>query len=248
MRLWVMSDLHLEFGGGGEVPPAGAEVAVAAGDIGRGLEGAAWLKSLAPLPVVYVAGNHEYYGGSLPRVTEKLREACAGTNVHFLENAAVEIGGVRFLGCTLWTDFGLFGAEGRAAAMAAAREGMMDYRHIRVSPRFRRLRPEDTAGLHRESAAWLKGELAAGEGKKTVVVTHHAPHGSCLDPAFRGELLSAAYASDLTELLGRGAAVWVHGHNHRSEDGVIGETRVVANQRGYPGDETGYRGGWGVEV
>jgi hypothetical protein len=184
-------------------------------------------------------------------MTEKLREACAGTNVRFLENGAAEIGGVRFLGCTLWTDFELFGAERRPAAMAAAREGMMDYRHIRVSPRFRRLRPEDTAGLHRESAAWLAGELAKGDAKKTVVVTHHAPHASCLDPAFRGELLSAAYASDLSELLGMGAALWVHGHNHRSEDRVVGGaggTRVVSNQRGYPGEATGYRGGWGVEV
>jgi predicted phosphohydrolase len=205
---------------------------------------------LAPLPVVYVAGNHEYYGGSLPRLTEKLREACARTNVRFLENGAAEIGGVRFLGCTLWTDFELFGAERRARAMAAAEEGMVDYRRIRVWPRYRRLRARDTAALHRESVGWLERELAMEPAVlKTVVVTHHLPHGLCLDEAFRADVLSAAYPSDLSRLLESGrAAVRVHGHNHRSGERVIGRTRVVANQRGYPGEATRFRAGRVLEV
>ncbi len=233
VRLHLLGDLHLEFRAYDEPSPE-ADVVVLAGDVATGLRGIPWARSRWPeTPVVYVAGNHEYYGDAVPRLTEKLRWQAEQRGIHFLENESVEIGGVRFLGCTLWTDFLLGGDDARARAAAA--QVMADYRKIRLSPEYRRVRPEDTAGWHARSRRWLEEQVRAGATAGAVVVTHHAPSLRSVPPEYRADPVTAAFASGLDELVERsGAAVWVHGHTHHCVDYAIGGTRVLANQRGYP--------------
>ncbi|HEX7240133.1 MAG TPA: metallophosphoesterase, partial [Longimicrobiaceae bacterium] len=185
-------------------------------------------------PVVYVAGNHEYYREAIPRLTGRLREAAGLWGVHFLEDAAVVLGGVRFLGCTLWTDFDLLGE--RMACADAAKAGMNDFRLIRKSPELRRFHPRDARLLHRRSVRWLREALETPFDGPTVVVTHHAPSARSCAPHFREAPLTAAYASDLEWMLDGSAALWAHGHTHRCVDYAVGGTRVVSNQRGYHPD------------
>ncbi|MBS2023631.1 MAG: metallophosphoesterase [Deltaproteobacteria bacterium] len=234
MRIRVFSDLHLEFVPF-EPPPVPADVVVLAGDIdvrGRGLEWAQ--RTFAGTPVVYVAGNHEYYGEAIPHHTDKLRAAAAGSNVHFLEQGEAVIGGVRFLGATLWTDFRLLGADQEEPALAAAQLSMTDFKKICKSPKFSKLRPRDTQLMHIGARRWLTNALAAPHAGPTVVVTHHAPMLVSIAPRFRQDSLAPAYASDLSELLRAGAALWIHGHTHFAVDDRSSPTRVVSNQRGYP--------------
>jgi predicted phosphodiesterase len=248
VRVHVLSDLHLEFDYF-EPPTPPADVVVLAGDVAPGLYGVEWAATMFPgRPVVYVPGNHEFFGYALPRQLEKLREQGRAFGVHVLSDEAVTIGGVRFLGATLWTDFRLRGDPHDPAALA--RVAMADYRKVRVSPTYRRLRPEDTVGWHRQSLRWLRRELVAGAYRTpTVVVTHHAPSPRSLAPAFLEDDLSAAYASELDVFVaGSGAQLWVHGHTHRSLDYTLGGTRVLSNQRGYPGETTGFREELVVEV
>lgn len=248
MRLRVLSDLHLELAPI-ELPPAVADVVVLAGDIHTKGRGVAWAHRAFPdTPVVYVPGNHEYYGDALPRLTTKLHQAAADTPVHVLDNAQVELGGITFVGCTLWTDFGLFG-DPLLASLEAARR-MTDYRRIRVSPAYRRLRPTDTRAAHAISRRCLADRLSEPRDGPVVVVTHHAPSPRSLDPATRSDLVSAAYASDLESLVeGGGAALWIHGHIHRACAYEIGATRVLNNPRGYPDEpETGFDAALVVEV
>jgi|WetSurMetagenome_2_1015567.scaffolds.fasta_scaffold106420_1 hypothetical protein len=134
MRIWVLSDLHTEFAPF-VAPPVNADLLIAAGDIGVGLHGIEFLTTLAPLPVIYVAGNHEYYHHALPKLTLELRKHCAGTNVHFLENDAFDFRGIRFLGATLWTDFQLLGKDLKPPGGLHMEEGTYD--NIRA----RELRP-----------------------------------------------------------------------------------------------------------
>jgi hypothetical protein len=149
-----------------------------------------------------------------------------------LSDAAAVIGGVRFLGATLWTDFRLLGDP--AAGMAAAQLHMTDFRRIRVEPRYRLARPADTVLWHTLSVRWLRRELWAPHDGPTVVVTHHAPSARSLNPRY-ADPASAAYASDLEALVAAsGARLWVHGHTHHCVDYRIGATRVLSNQRGYP--------------
>jgi Icc-related predicted phosphoesterase len=248
VRIHVLSDLHLEFAD--FVPPAvDADVVVLAGDTATGVRGMEWAARAFPsAPVVAVAGNHEYYRESAPRIVDKLRDTARRAGVHFLENEAVEIGGVRFLGCSLWTDFRLFGRDPAVPEYASRR--MSDYRAIRIEPEWRRMRPSDTTRWHAESLNWLQGELAAGDGRPTVVVTHHAPSARSMRPEHRDDWLSAAYASALDEVVeGSGAALWVHGHTHYSVSYAIGPTRVLANTRGYPDEPaTGFDPALVVEV
>jgi predicted phosphodiesterase len=232
MKIHLLSDLHTEFAPF-DPPETDADVVVLAGDIAKATKGIERAKGWFPdRPVLYVAGNHEYYGESIPRLNHKLTAAADAAGVHFMENREVVIGGVRFLGCTLWTDFELFGE--RQHSMAAAQAMMNDFRLIRVDPDYRRFRPMDAGATHRRSLNWLMERLDATFDGTTVIVTHHAPSLRSVNPEFDSHPATPAYASDLEWLLDGRAALWLHGHTHMGLDYEIGGTRVIANQRGYP--------------
>lgn len=236
MRIHVLSDLHLEFREFA-MPDVGADVRVLAGDIhvkNRGMPFAS--KCAKDMPTIYIAGNHEFYGSSIPKLYDQLQTEAAGLGVHFLQNAQVMIGSVRFLGCTLWTDFELLGNDSREVAMLEAGTEMNDYRKIRVDPKYHKLTPLFTRGFHHRSMAWLEENLRTPFEGKTVVVTHHAPSKSSLASE---DLLSASFASNLDDFIRTWKIdLWIHGHTHRCVDYRIGGTRVVCNPRGYPGEET----------
>ncbi len=242
MKLHILSDIHLEFGDL-SVPEVDADVTVLAGDIGVGLQGIEWALQAFDRPVIYVMGNHEFYGQrTMSALWQKAREKVAGTHVHLLENRAVEIDGVRFLGSTLWTDFDLAGD--RDAAMKAALD-MNDYWSIlteqrtgygHTSNRAVRLAPKDTLRMHQESVAWLAKELEDQNSQPPVVVTHTAPHRGSLHEKYERHPISPAFVSDLDGLV-KHAGLWIHGHTHDSFDYRVGECRVVCNPRGYAGRE-----------
>jgi predicted phosphodiesterase len=232
MKLHVLSDLHLEFADF-DIPPTGADAVILAGDIHVGDQGVRWaLKALPDTPVIYVPGNHEYYDHNLPELSGQLKRETEGTRVHVLDNDSAVIGGVRFLGCTLWSDFHLYGNA--ALAGFRAQQSLADYRAIWFNPESRPLHPADTAALHDESRAWLAEQLAGTE-RPTVVVTHHAPATPSIAERFRDEPLNPAFVSNLDAMVAdSGAALWVHGHTHDAFDYRLGDTRVVCNPRGYP--------------
>ena len=232
MKIQILSDLHLEFGPF-DPPDVGADVVILAGDTDVKGRGITWARSHFKLAqVLYVSGNHEYYGEVLPEHTEKLRELCCGTNVHFLEREAVMIDGITFLGCTLWSDFALGGNS--VLAQLTASTDMNDFRVIRVSPSYRKLQPQDVVKIHIQSREWLRQELAHRIGERIVVVTHHAPSERSIPARFAGDPLNPAFASRLDSLVETSAAAyWIHGHMHDSADYTIGATRVICNPRGY---------------
>lgn len=248
MLLHVLSDLHLEFAP--FPPPAvAADAIVLAGDIHTGLQGLRWaLETYPRQPVVYVLGNHEFYGQTLQKLTAELHALAAGTNVHVLENESCVVGDVQFLGATLWTDFALQGEPMMAELRAQA--GMNDYRRIRTLPNYSRLRPAHTRQFHAASRQWLATQLPASPGRKVVVVTHHAPCPQSIPPIYAGDPLNAAFVSDLTTFVAASQArLWVHGHIHVACDYRLGETRVLANPRGYPGEPaTGFDPGLVVDL
>ncbi|HEX6037834.1 metallophosphoesterase [Longimicrobium sp.] len=231
MKIHVLSDLHTEFAPF-HPPETDADVVVLAGDTATGLDGMQLARDWFPeRPVLYVAGNHEFYRKSTPRLQRRLAEAGRAWGIHYLENTEVVIGGVRFLGCTLWTDFELFGE--RQVSMAAAQAVMNDFRLIRVDPEYRRFRPADARVSHLISLDWLVRTLETPFDGPTVVVTHHAPSLRSVNPPYRDHPATPAYASDLEWLLDGRAAMWIHGHTHVCLDYELGGTRVVSNQRGY---------------
>jgi predicted phosphodiesterase len=233
MKLQILSDLHLEFAPF-QPPITDADVVILAGDIHVRDKGLHWaLEALANRPVLYVLGNHEYYKSSYPRLVHKLEALSEGTRITVLENRSLEINDVAFFGCTLWTDFELFG-EPHIAGWECQQK-MNDFRRIRLAPAFSRFSPRDAAAIHRHSRQWLRERVAASGCSRKVVISHHGPSRRSLTGAMADDLLSAAYVSDLEGLIGElDIDLWIHGHLHHRSDYRIGRCRVLANPRGYP--------------
>ncbi|MFL9900017.1 metallophosphoesterase [Paraburkholderia fungorum] len=237
MRLQIASDLHLEklawkvkFGG---LAPAQADVLVLAGDIHRGSravrEFASW-----PTPVIYVLGNHEFYGGQIGDVEAQSKAESRGGSVVVLAQDEIIMAGVRFLGCTLWTDFRLNHAHRKAMAEATDKA---DHQCIfaRDGTAFS---PENSVREHISSLNWLDERLRSRFAGRTVVVTHHAPHARSLDERVRRSLSAASFASDLSHLIPY-SSLWIHGHVHSSLDYRQGGRKVLCNPRGQPRFEEG---------
>lgn len=223
MNLWIFSDLHHDHGRFYLEPPAGADVAIAAGDI----QNDDFLVALArQLPVVFVAGNHEFYGHTY---ADRLAALRALPGVTVLDNDTATIGGVRFHGATLWTDYGY-----NPLAAETARRGMNDHRYIKWTKEpYQRFLPSHATKMHEASIRYLDTNVKPGD----VVVTHHAPSERSVAPKYAGQLLNHAYFSALdAEIEAWKPALWVHGHVHTSFDYQIGNTRVLCNPHGYPGE------------
>jgi Icc-related predicted phosphoesterase len=237
VKLWVLSDLHMELTRGWDLPFGDArpdfDVLVVAGDLIPRMErGVRWLRERVDRTVVYVPGNHEFYGCDIDRTVEKARVAAADSNIHILQNDTVTIDGITFIGATLWTDFDLFG-DAEYAMMAAA-ESMNDYRKIRLRNYELRLRPQHTLARHMESRDFIARELRRPETGPRVVVTHMGPHPDCARRGFERDISSAAYTSDLSALIAEGAPeLWIYGHTHESRDFTAGATRIITNSKGY---------------
>jgi 3',5'-cyclic AMP phosphodiesterase CpdA len=244
VRIRVLSDLHLEaepF----EPPAVPADVVVLAGDIDNGAAGVEWAKGRFDAPVLYVAGNHEPYDGEFHTVQAALRDAAAGSRVQILDCGETVIGGVRFLGCTLWTDFLLAGEAGRKLALEKYRAWLVDYRSIRWADRA--FSVADSTGLHARDRHWLASRLMRPFGGPTVVITHHPPHPGSIAPKFAAHPLNPAFISNLEDLMGH-ARLWIHGHTHQAFEYAVRGTRVVCNPRGYANEATGFRADLVVEI
>lgn len=165
MKILIASDLHHEGGVDEYQPPsAGYDIAILAGDIDSlaGL-GVKWAKDPKTFPcakaVIYVPGNHEYYGTVMQPTVGHIREWAKGSVVHALDGDEVVVDGVRFLGCTLWTDFVMpvFVPEYHrvsdvAFSMQQARASLNDFHLILSEPSAHRFPDPDE--LNRELLAW----------------------------------------------------------------------------------------------
>lgn len=233
MKILLLSDLHLSVHP--LAPPAtDADVVVLAGDLGRPARAAAWARQF-DRPTLLVAGNHEYYDGDLATTIEQLHREAEGSAVQVLERQAWCHAGVRFLGCTLWSDHRLYASpEERERGLAQAGRIVRDFTRIRVAPDGPPFTPADSERLFDASVAWLDSQFAQPYDGPTVVVTHFAPSRSSIHERFAGSPLNACFVSDLEpRIRAWQPSLWLHGHVHDSFDYAIGDTRVVANPRGY---------------
>lgn len=237
MRLNILSDLHLRQGG--LAPPrTRADAVILAGDVARPEQAIAWARAFRQ-PVIYVLGNHEFYGSSLPATLAQLRSLAAGTDVYVLDRQVLVLDGVRFLGATLWSDFKLAGeGAARERAIAEATRLVRDFSVIDSTENpGTKFTPLESIRVFRQHAKWLRQELAEPFDGPTVVITHHAPSPRSVHPRFASSPLNGAFVSDLEPLMGGERAVlWVHGHTHDSFDYTVRGTRVLCNPRGYARD------------
>lgn len=254
MRLWIRSDLHDRTVAAGHPPVWSArapayDVAILAGDVAS--PPANVIDQLArefTKPVIYVAGNHEFYRFGLDiELAEAIDPEAPLANVHFLENRSAIIDGVRFLGTTLWTDYCLNGVENQKISMIYAKTTMNDHRLIWWGDRH--FKPKHALAMHHRARRWLADRFAEPFAGKTVVVTHHAPARGSLAERWVGDTVSPAFVSDMAaEIEAWQPDLWVHGHVHDSFDYRIGRTRVICNPEGYGNENPAYDSQLVVEI
>lgn len=241
MKIQLLSDLHLELGH--HTPydhyrPAktDADVIVLAGDIGHFSLAAPWAEELAQAhgkPVVYVPGNHEYYGDCYNQIQQRLHTSSASNGLHLLDETCIEIQGVRFLGATLWSNFESSGEDHVETLMCQAAVYVNDFHVIKRGKN--KFSTRDARYYCYRATGYLREQLmiAQADDQPTVVVTHFAPLLASLGPGTGGERLHRSYwCNDLPQLMGY-ASLWLHGHLHHSVDYDVNGTRCVSNPRGH---------------
>lgn len=243
MRIWTLSDLHDDHNsklvGAYDLPDdVEADVLVIPGDIdGRfSRAGLRWLerqRQRIDLPMIVLPGNHCHWRGSVDLEVGRFHDRMRSDGIHVLDGDSVVIGGTRFVGGTLWTDYRVYHDDREAAAEAAVRY-MNDFKYVRAGSYAFRLRPTHLAAEHDRHRSAIEQTLRTPFDGPSVVVTHHAPSPRSLNSGKATEALDGAYASDLEYLIRQlEPDLWLHGHTHAIQDYVIGRTRVVCNPRGY---------------
>ncbi len=241
MKLQLLSDLHLETEQFDPEPAPGAELLVLAGDIDATWAAyerfAGW-----PVPVLVVAGNHEFDGRELDTAWPQLRALCERLGFRLLQrealvHTAADGQRVRFVGATRWSDFDLFGPGQRARAERAASYFM------RLMGATRGGQPFDTTAVRAEGLAcraWLEHTLSLPPAEPvdhTVVITHFAPSLKSADPRYGAQPGTASFCNADDDLVPR-ADVWLHGHLHCRHDYRVprpgrAPTRVLCQARGH---------------
>lgn len=246
MRLQLLSDLHLETESFDPEPAADAELLVLAGDIDSSWGGldhfAGW-----PVPVLFVAGNHEFDGRELNDAWPALQDRCAHLGFTLLERSCTVLTDrdgrrVRFAGTVRWSDFGLFGGPGTQDHLRSLRAGAY-FQNVMGATRGGAV--FDAAAVRIEALAcraWLQATLsesAAGRWDSTAVITHFAPSLRSADPRYGRQPGTASFCNADDDLLPL-ADLWLHGHLHCRHDYRVERagrraTRVVCQARGLAG-------------
>jgi Icc-related predicted phosphoesterase len=254
VKIFLISDIHFEFHNNVDwLPPLPDvnqfDVLVLAGDIGHGPWLATGLRRLRRYfpakPIVYVAGNHEYYRGN---VTRSPVGDIGVENFHHLEKCSVELSGYKFIGTTLWTGFDCLGSELIERAMHISKYSIADFMEIRIAELSEtngvplRIAPEYMRELFLQSKSWLDKELTHSDHDKTIVVTHFPPSREFRHGQIKEDVISAYFQSNCIDLIQKyQPALWLYGHNHWSDQQQCGKTRVISNQYGYPREGARYR-------
>lgn len=234
MKIRLLSDLHTEFRLPYKTEPLanyrGEDVLVLAGDIASGskntLEVLKFFKAQGYQKVIYVPGNHEYYGTSIEDFDAKMREKTRNLEgIHFLNPGVVIHDGVMFIGAALWTNF-----RDNFFSMKYAGRQINDFKLIKD------FSTDKAAQLYYKHLDFIQDWYEAREGRRVVVVTHFLPAVECISPRFRNsaDLLNDYFANDLGGYIANMSdTTWLFGHTHDATDLVLGDTRVVANPHGY---------------
>ncbi len=239
MRVALASDIHLEIPNQRPMTLLeDVDVIVFAGDIHKSHKAITWASRFlrGDIEIVMVAGNHEHWKGEYHKTLDTMREeARKYPGLHFLENNRVDIKGWTFLGSTAWTDFS-YGPHSMYLNQQEAQGAMNDYKQIKwfTGSTWRKLLPRDIVVENSHAKQFIFNNIE--NRKNTIVVTHHAPCELSISEQHKYDPLNHSYANQWgNDVVDKGPAFWFHGHMHDPVDYWLGDTRVICNPIGYPG-------------
>ncbi len=225
MKIQYMSDLHLEFGDY-FIPKVVGDVLVLAGDIHVGEDKTfLYLTECAKVfpHVVYVHGNHELYKHDIWDFKKNIKDYIEPfDNIHILDDSKVEIGGISFIGGTMWSS-----VSDRTFSR------MNDSRIIMDSSLSEPLSTSTVNSMFKNTMKYLLDEVPKFDASKTIIVTHHAPSFRSINTSRYGvDSMNDGYATEILKYF-PDKLTWIHGHTHHCVDYVYKGIRVLSNQRGY---------------
>lgn len=238
MKIYFASDIHSEYFKYVDIPAVDIipPVIVLAGDIGVADQTLDFLLSVAASfphsDIVWIAGNHEFYGTNIETQLDKFRRfSAAHPRIHFLENSRIELHGITFLGCTLWTDFSVLGNNEQIICLKNFHR-LADFFYIYTDAG--KFCAQDASDRFQQSYQWLDQQLASCDKKKTVVITHFPPCREARHGEIPEDYLAAYFQANAKSLIERHQPhCWIYGHNHWSDQFYLGGTLLVSNQLGY---------------
>jgi len=257
MKLYVTSDLHLEFGDLDIENRDDVDVLILSGDIlvakdldrpdERGDRVHGFLKRVSERfsETVMIMGNHEHYHGDFAKSQDIIQSSLDThgiTNIHLLEKSTWTYQDYLFVGGTLWTDFN----KNDALTLYNAKSMMNDFRSVKNShASFYKFTPEHALEDHQRMKNYIATVIdhrreQGDTSDRVIVVAHHSPSDQSVHPKYAHDnLMNGCYRSNLEEfILDRSEiCLWTHGHTHEDFDYEIGSTRIVCNPRGYIGYE-----------
>lgn len=232
----VLSDLHFEWNKKWFVPKIDdVKYLILAGDIGSFKEHLPFIEDAATkYTVLYILGNHEFYGYSLKEVRD-FWNSVKIENFHFLDNSSVVIDGIKFIGSTLWVNF----FNENPHCMLNAHIEIKDFSKIINATNDDYVSANDILEEYKKSFEFIEKELYQEDGLKKVLITHYGVSHQSIPEKYKvheQDIKNNHYfANNLDYFIGySGAALVVHGHLHNSADYFIGDTRIVCNPFGYP--------------
>ena len=245
MNISVLSDLHREFWQVDIPYYTDSDVVVFPGDIATPIE-----KSMdflidysnkRKLPVIAALGNHDFYRSNYDSALDyALERAKESSFLNLLENSSCIVGNVKFIGCTLWSDFsydtgGNISIQEDNAYIAQA--NVSDFYEIKFGKNDKRFSAMKCINLYNQSNHFLKEELSKGFPGKVIVVTHFGIDKKCSNSKHFDSHIQPYFISNVSEILNNYKIdYWIHGHTHFSNLFSIGNTKVISNQIGYPSE------------
>lgn len=238
MNLLIYSDLHLEFNNPFKLLDStqyeSADVIILAGDIfvfNNPIKLKTFLEGCSK-PVLFVAGNHEYYNFKEMSIVENAFDDFIQKELPFLKwlkNDIITMKDLTFFGGTMWTDFSCQ----NPIYMNEAQMLLNDYRYI-LQPNGKTITADFIYNLHMEFVEALKIFLCNNKNNKRVIITHHSPVNK-ENSKFSYSKLTASFNSlDMLKIINEHQPnLWIYGHTHESDDQYVGNTRIVSNPFGY---------------
>lgn len=245
MRLTILSDLHIDINRDYNFSNLkDQEFVIICGDIaGNPIQVKQFVQENITRGI-FIEGNHLTYSKSgqyqidFRQGAERwLASQFKDGPVKYLENDIYELNDIIFIGCTLWTDFELYGEENKENCIQAAWNNMNDYNYVRCEhdEDIVKLFPRKTIEWHKKSVAYIEKICSENPDKKIVIISHHAPSKKSIAPQYRKSELNPAYASNLDGLIEKYSNIklWVSGHSHNDSDYKIAQCRCIARPFGY---------------
>lgn len=236
VTLRVMSDLHLEHDRGWMIPVMDGEadqVLILAGDIVPFTV----MYQIMPFfediskrfrQVIYVPGNHEYYGGDIVTgmrlATYKLQKL---RNIKLLHDDFIRIDNTYIYGTTLWTSL-------NGAIIEKVPYMVADYKCI--SNGKRRLTPARTMWDNEHSRCLIRRFNDTDLGANKVLVTHHPINYDFMSPRWVGSESNPMFYNTMPWDEVDDFECVISGHTH---DGIRiddEDKQGYINPRGYPSE------------